>query len=78
MTTFQRLMVDELRREFRRICPPAYMIKPEYEACICEIARPERTGYLVVWKLNSTIIPLNQPIQRKTCTITILETLTWL
>lgn len=51
MSDFDTLIVDELRREFRRTRPPAKVITDQYTAGIFRVTsrQPPRIGYRVFW-----------------------------
>ena len=49
MSEFDSLMVDELRREFRRTRPPAKALQRNYHAGIFRITDPYRIGFRVFW-----------------------------
>lgn len=75
MNAFDALMVDELRREFRRTRPPSYMLKPEYEPCICHIEEAHKQGFRLIWKIKKNGLCVGQPNTINGRTVTIIEIL---
>ncbi|QJD79540.1 hypothetical protein [Spirosoma rhododendri] len=59
MSEFDTLIVDELRREFRRTRPPAKVITDQYIAGIFRVTsrQPPRIGYRVFWYPSSLLHP---------------------
>lgn len=73
MSDFDTLMVDELRREFRRTRPPAKAITSQYTAGIFRLTEPNQIGFRVFWyppgllhpirfTLNNTLFELIEPL----------------
>lgn len=74
MSEFDSLIVDELRREFRRTRPPAKAIQSKYTAGIFRLTEPNRIGFRVFWypsdmehpinfTLDNTLFELIQPLE---------------
>jgi Leu/Phe-tRNA-protein transferase len=45
----ETLLVDELRREFRRTRPPAKALQSAYRAGIFRLTDTSRTGFRIFW-----------------------------
>ncbi len=60
MSEFDSLIVDELRREFRRTRPPAKAITDQYNAGIFRVTstHPPRVGFRVFWYPAYLLLPL--------------------
>ncbi|RYC69807.1 MULTISPECIES: hypothetical protein [Spirosoma] len=57
MSDFDWLIVDELRREFRRTRPPAKAILNNYTAGIFRLTEPHRIGYRIFWYPSGLVHP---------------------
>ncbi|WP_460983155.1 hypothetical protein [Spirosoma fluminis] len=58
MSEFDLLLVDELRREFRRTRPPAKAIQEPYTAGIFRVTQGNRTAYRIFWYSSELLTPL--------------------
>ena len=77
MNAFERLIVDELRREFRRTCPPLKAINPGYQPAIVFIKEDIREGFRVVWLTEQSPVLTGRTLLYKTRQITLVELLQW-
>ena len=58
MSELDTLLVDELRREFRRTRPPLKAIASPYKAGIFRLTATYRTGYRILWyREDSPLLP---------------------
>jgi hypothetical protein len=73
VSEFDTLLVDELRREFRRTRPPAKALESYYTAGIFRLSTPYQIGFRVFWfpaelmqplifSLNDTLFELIEPL----------------
>jgi hypothetical protein len=59
VSEFDSLIVDELRREFRRTRPPAKAILNQYTAGIFRLTEPTRIGFRVFWYPSDSVQPIS-------------------
>lgn len=77
MNAFERLLVDELRREFRRTCPPPKAIKPGFQPVIVFIREDVKQGFRVVWITEQSPLFSYKTLSYQNREISLIEVLPW-
>ena len=77
MSAFELLMVDELRREFRRNCPPARAIQPGYFPVIVHIKEDVRYGFRITWITEESPLLTFKTLSFPNREISLIEVITW-
>lgn len=77
MSTFEQLVLDELRREFRRTCPPARVIQPGYFPVIVLIKEDIKEGFRIVWITEKSPLLSFKTLSYPNREISLIEVITW-